>query len=61
MFTGDISTILLEAKSFLPNANVSVALIGSHDRTPLPILKMRGESCGCLSGFKGLSYENFGY
>lgn len=42
MFTGDISTILLEAKSFLPKANVSVALIGSHDRTPLLMLKSVG-------------------
>jgi hypothetical protein len=42
MFTGDISTILLEAKSFLPNADVSVVLIGSHDRTPLPMLRKAG-------------------
>jgi predicted Fe-Mo cluster-binding NifX family protein len=33
---------LLEAKSFLPNADVSVVLIGSHDRTPLPMLRKAG-------------------
>ena len=39
---GDVSTVLLELKTSYPTKKIWVSLIGSHDLTPLPLLKKTG-------------------